>query len=96
MPLHIKHELKRGRFKPIIMCDYCDEEIATAKAGNEQWQAGDDRIYFTHKQCSHAFELTRGGLWFADELGSMLVHLVDNLEVDMEQATKTAKMFNSI
>ena len=96
MPLQIKHQVKRGRFKPIIRCDYCDQEIATAKEGNEQWQEGDDRIYFTHKHCSHALELTHGGVWFADELGSMLVHLVTNLQVDMEQATKTANRFHSI
>lgn len=84
-------------FCPIIICDFCKEEISDAKNGNAQWMSGesgtvadDNRLFFTHKQCCRAFESTRGGrsLWMWESLSKAVFQLAMNLNLNLKGCKK--------
>ena len=78
----------RGTFLPIVVCDFCGGQITEATNGNARWimscERADRRLFFTHKQCNHAFEMTqkpRGGQWGWCPLEVLSVQLSNNLKV---------------
>jgi len=95
MPLRI---IERGRHSvPVVICDYCGEEIKTADDGNYQWKGATSaksppaEVYFTHKKCCHAFDESHpAGVSDAKELDVLLVFLANNLKVDWEAAQRRA------
>jgi hypothetical protein len=100
MPLTMNCDGRRAR--PGIICDFCLKDIKDVKDGNAQWIAGDEgkgagcRIYFTHKQCCHAFEAANPADWGAQELAHYLVFLANNLKTDWDEAKAGAKRIASI
>jgi hypothetical protein len=93
-----------GRFRPVVVCDHCGEQIADAKDGNYEWrmredgQIEDGQIYFTHKACCRPFEIANGGRvhWFAIGLECLPVYLATNLERDWAKAKKTAALMSQM
>jgi len=85
-------------YRPATFCDHCGREIEQGRQGNFEWQVDDHGaivdgiIYFTHKQCCWEFEQTRGGRghWYCDELESLPLFLIANLEIDVKKAAKWA------
>jgi hypothetical protein len=101
MPLMIKAEGNLS--KPVILCDYCGQEITEARQGNYQWRMSESgkgvegKIYFTHKSCCHAFETANPDpLWGAMELDCLPVYLSDNLKVNWNKAKEKATLMASI
>ena len=99
MPLCVIH--RRDRERPVIICDYCGEEIKTAADGNCQYrlQDGEERaaIFFTHKKCGPAFDRTHpSGDGGAMELDSFLVCLEDTLRFDRKKAEAGAAFLGGI
>lgn len=101
MPIRIQHE--SGCFKPVVVCDHCDEPIEDAKEGNYQWrvecgQPVDGQMFFTHKSCCRDFELANGGRvgWFWTSLDALPVFLANNLKVDWQKAADSARLFAEI
>jgi hypothetical protein len=94
----LKIEMSPESVRPVVICDQCGDVIADARDGNYQWQAPVDPrlsrrfVFFTHKQCAHAFELARGGSgsWYAMELTELLPHIARGLNVDWDEATRYA------
>ena len=92
MPLVIRDD--GDIFRPIPVCDYCNEDITDVEDGNYQWPmrdvpGGDMPIYFTHKRCCHPFEQTHrlvGGPWGAEELKFLLVYLANNTRFSWKKA----------
>jgi hypothetical protein len=101
MPLKI--EMSPESVRPVVICDQCGEPIADARDGNYQWQAPLDPgmsrkfVFFTHKQCAHAFEQARGGsgAWYAMELTELLPHVASGLKVNWDEATRYAGLTNA-
>jgi hypothetical protein len=92
---------RRDRECPVIICDYCGEEIKTAADGNYQYrfQVGEERaaIFFTHKKCGHAFDETHpSGGGGAMELDFLLVCLENTLKFDRKRAEARAAFLGSI
>jgi hypothetical protein len=102
MPLVIRnvgsHDL------PVIVCDYCGEQIQNAQEGNYQWRMRPDhpeanihRIYFTHKKCCDAFETANhheDDWWAAMELDCLPIYIGNNLELDWKAARWRADYFS--
>jgi hypothetical protein len=90
---------------PKILCDYCGKEIADAKEGNYQWshvggyeEGQTAEIYFTHKDCCHAFEQTHGGHygWGAIGLEALPYFLMQNLKVSWREAQTHGRMISGL
>jgi hypothetical protein len=103
MPLVIQD--RDGRSCPVVVCDHCGREIADAKDGNYQWRMGlndsdfGSRVYFTHKGCCLAFEDDHsedGFVWGAIDLPCLPVYLGNNLNLDWEEAHRSAETLGSI
>ena len=95
MPIKIKR--KDGKSCPIVICDWCGEEIEDAKKGNYEWrqmkyenEKDGAQIFFTHKQCCRQFEEHNGGrlCFFAEELEIFPLYLKNNLRIDWEELKK--------
>lgn len=94
-----------GRYAPMVICDQCGEAITDCRDGNVEYKAdrlGTDAFtgepFFTHKECSEAFESARGGLyvWWATELGAWLVWLLDNAKANTPDVRDNAEELERI
>ncbi len=81
---------------PVVVCDHCGEDIKTAKEGNYQWTPESDNLFFTHKTCCRAFEHRVPGVWAYEELSLLPLFLINNLQVDLERAKRTAALKSSL
>ena len=97
--------IRRNGYAPIVVCDACGREIATAADGNYQWHLGADAapeaIYFTHKGCCRTFEAHRpapagGWLWGAMGLEVFPVYLERNLAIDHARAETHADLMGAL
>ena len=93
MPLVIRLRQGKGkrpdRYCPVILCDYCGEEIT--KQGNFLWEpedawpenGGKAAVVFTHKHCNYAYERTRpdGCQLYGEELAYLPLFLERNIEI---------------
>lgn len=99
MPLQIKHA--DGITMPIIICDFCHEQITDAKEGSYQFRKPDkvgaiNDIFFTHEKCGCAFEkLEPEGLWSSVPLECLPIYLGDNLNLNVKEARETVRMLSS-
>ena len=99
MPLTIKIE---GRsHKIILVCDHCEKPIDAAEEGNYEWDTNAAEegasIFFTHKECCHAFERDRpDAAWGAMELMLLPLFLTNNLRVKAEKARRQAGLLSEI
>ena len=95
MPLQIKHA--EGITMPIIICDFCHEQITDAKEGSYQFRMPDEGevindIFFTHEKCCRAFEkLEPESLWSSVSLECLPIYLGNNLNLNLKQARETVK-----
>ena len=95
MPLQIKHA--NGITMPIIICDFCREEITDAKDGSYQFRGAEttgevNDIFFTHEKCGRAFEkLDPDSLWGSVPLECLPIHLGNNLNLNLKEAQETVK-----
>jgi hypothetical protein len=100
MPIVIK--LKKERACPVVVCDFCGEEIQDAKQGNAEWKFDEEKgsgatIFFTHKKCCHTFEQKNSGVHFgAEMLDHFLVFLANNVKLDWEKAREGAQRIASL
>jgi hypothetical protein len=94
MPLRIVSD--GGIDRPLVSCDYCRHTIDDATDGNYQWIHGEGTLYFTHKQCCHAFEQARPGDWSADELQFLPLFLGNSLHVNWKKANSRARLLASL
>jgi hypothetical protein len=103
MGLQIK--IEGGRYRPVVACDHCGEEIDDARQGNYQWRVEENGnpadgglIFFTHKRCCRPFEESNGGRvgWCWTPLSCLPVFLVNNLSLDWEKAKETAQLMASL
>lgn len=90
---------------PTVVCDVCHKEIMEARHGNAQWIMGEEgqengmMMFFTHKQCCHAFDeaaRARGKSTGSQELAHFMVYLSNNIKMDWESARKNVAMIASI
>ncbi len=78
---------KEGIKRPQVLCDQCGHHIKDAKNGNALWlikiqeYPEPEDIFFTHKQCTHAFELQRKGMWGTLDLDAFPIQLAANLGI---------------
>jgi hypothetical protein len=101
MPVVIK--LKNNRSCPIVVCDFCGQEIEDVGDGNSQWkmeeaeEAAGATLYFTHKACCRPFEqANQGPLWGADQLDHFMAFLAANTNLDWEDAEQGAWVLASL
>lgn len=103
MPIAIQVHKGSQRYRPVVICDQCGEQITDAKDGNYEWRADQGewteyQIYFTHKKCCHAFEMENGdpSMWLAGELAHFMLYLGNNLNLDIDSARETAAQLSLI
>ena len=80
---------------PVVYCDQCQHEIKTAKEGNYEWEYsenGASEIFFTHKGCSNAFRNAHPEIAMSEELMMLPLYLNNCLEIDPEEALRSANM----
>jgi hypothetical protein len=103
MPLRIV--VRHNGYAPIVACDECGREIATAADGNYQWHlaagTAPEAIYFTHKTCCRAFEAKRpappnGWIWGSMGLVVLPVYLERNLAIDHRTAADLADRMGAL
>jgi hypothetical protein len=100
MPLKIVDQGKYER--PVIVCDHCGKAITDVRDGNYQWKAAkdgkltDDPVYFTHKDCCHAFDQANPGMYGAMNLDCLFVYLANSLKLDWKAARERVAMLDSI
>lgn len=97
MPL--AYEIANGTFCPIVICDFCAEQII--QHGNVECQYDTEdptdiitKVYFSHKGCSTALRDAIGGtrwLWF--ELSASLVWLCRNTLDDADSTQRVIEMY---
>ena len=99
----LKIAWKRGLYRPVVECDWCEEPITDARDGNFEWQVAEDgdtdaAMLFTHKKCCHPFELANrgGGFWRANELQLLPLQLELNLRVDRRRAARLARLLAEV
>jgi hypothetical protein len=97
--------IRRNGCAPIVVCDECGCEIATAADGNYQWHlaagTAPEAIYFTHKRCCRTFEAKRpapadGWIWGSMGLAVLPVYLERNLAIDHARAEKQADRMGAL
>jgi hypothetical protein len=88
----IRIVIRRNRARPLVFCDHCGRQIARARDGNYQWRAPGGAVFFTHKECCHAFEEERGGFWGAFDLQAFPQFLANNLGVKREEVRELLSM----
>ncbi len=77
-----------------LVCDYCGENIEDAHSANALWWPHDMEygatapIVTVHKACNRAFEATRPGLWYWEELPVYLQGVLDNAGVNADRARR--------
>ena len=96
MPLHIV-DADGGKYNnPVVLCDHCGAEIASATNGIYQWRfdALSDYpgapVYFAHKKCCDAFRQANPGTWGAIDLQLLLLYLANGLKLDWKAARSLA------
>ena len=83
---------------PLIICDWCGEEITVATDGNYEWSlAGGRGVYYTHKACCRAFEDATPHIdWGAQPLECLMVYLANRLHLKAKAAKETAALLASL
>lgn len=106
MPLRFEHY--NGQTRPIIVCDFCSQEIRDAKNGNYEFPMPLDNLdkpqvsdaYFTHKRCSLSFEdaikpkYSEKVIWGTCGLECLTIYLENNLKIDRKAAMATAALMS--
>ena len=84
---------------PVVICDYCGEEITHAENGNAVYNYQDITgiVYYTHKGgCLVALEKERGvDGWCTDDLDVFLAYLTANLHWNKTKATRKAALLKN-
>src|SRR5436309_1489694 len=101
----IQIKLDHGRAKPVVVCDYCGEQIDDARTGNYQWSVGDRGeladdapVVFTHRSCCQAFESAHGGRrrWAWAPLSCLPTFLAANLRLTLDDSRQRALEMSSL
>lgn len=86
-----------GLCAPQVFCDQCGLRIERAEDGNYEWFIDHDGsptqtcgVFFTHKECSHTFEVETGRSSYSEELAALPIFLGDGLSLDWPKARERA------
>ena len=93
----IRVVFRQGRYTPRIFCDQCGQEIS--ESGNYVWEVDEQHqpvtgeLFFTHRECSRAFEEARGGRdrWFGGSLKDFPAYLARTLGMSLSDAIQAAR-----
>ncbi len=82
---------------PVIICDFCGEQIENSSDGNYEWNGEEYRngmlheVFFVHKEnCSRLHERRHGKVLDSMELDVLLPFMAANLGVEWDRALKHA------
>lgn len=95
------HQGKPDLYCPQTFCDTCGERIEDARQGDahrrldERGRPIDGVVYHVHKRCNRALEASMPGRWLWEPLEVLPIRQAANLNVDEEQARKTARLLGS-
>lgn len=100
--------IKGAQDWPTFVCDWCRKPITKAEDGNYSFDYEKDAngrysdglkavLYFTHKECFHAFETANPNVsTYVNDIELLFAYLVNSMGVDMDRAQRRAEFLDRI